>query len=150
MFIKNLEWIYSYTTKNVKQKLIPRVNARPFFINNNNVVIILLLWLLSYDRCIKILLLLLCIYGIYDGPFGACTQVSWMRKRDLHILTAGVLTYTSDQRFQVIHPDNSDNWTLLIKFAQPRDAGIYECQVNTEPKMSLAFQLNVVGESRHI
>lgn len=73
-------------------------------------------------------------------------QVSWMRKRDLHILTAGVLTYTSDQRFQVIHPDNSDNWTLLIKFAQPRDAGIYECQVNTEPKMSLAFQLNVVGE----
>lgn len=75
------------------------------------------------------------------------TQVSWMRKRDLHILTAGVLTYTSDQRFQVIHPDNSDNWTLLIKFAQPRDAGIYECQVNTEPKMSLAFQLNVVGKS---
>lgn len=71
-----------------------------------------------------------------------------MRKRDLHILTAGVLTYTSDQRFQVIHPENSDNWTLLIKFAQPRDAGIYECQVNTEPKMSLAFQLNVVGESR--
>lgn len=71
-----------------------------------------------------------------------------MRKRDLHILTAGVLTYTSDQRFQVIHPDNSDNWTLLIKFAQPRDAGVYECQVNTEPKMSLAFQLNVVGKSR--
>lgn len=28
-------------------------------------------------------------------------QVSWIRKRDLHILTAGVLTYTSDQRFQV-------------------------------------------------
>lgn len=82
--------------------------------------------------------------------FDVCTQVSWMRKRDLHILTAGVLTYTSDQRFQVIHPDNSDNWTLLIKFAQPRDAGIYECQVNTEPKMSLAFQLNVVGKSYNI
>lgn len=28
-------------------------------------------------------------------------QVSWIRKRDLHILTAGVLTYTSDERFQV-------------------------------------------------
>lgn len=27
-----------------------------------------------------------------------------------------------------------------------RDAGIYECQVNTEPKMSMAFRLNVVGE----
>lgn len=28
-------------------------------------------------------------------------QISWIRKRDLHILTAGVLTYTSDERFQV-------------------------------------------------
>lgn len=27
--------------------------------------------------------------------------MSWIRKRDLHILTAGILTYTSDQRFQV-------------------------------------------------
>ncbi|XP_075215366.1 inactive tyrosine-protein kinase 7-like [Lycorma delicatula] len=70
--------------------------------------------------------------------------VSWIRKRDLHILTAGVLTYTSDQRFQVIRPDRSGNWTLLIKFPQKRDTGIYECQVNTEPKMSLAFWLNVI------
>ncbi|VVC99377.1 unnamed protein product [Leptidea sinapis] len=70
--------------------------------------------------------------------------VSWIRKRDLHILTAGILTYTSDQRFQVIRPDKSENWTLQVKFPQERDAGIYECQVNTEPKMSLAFQLNVV------
>lgn len=72
-------------------------------------------------------------------------QVSWIRKRDLHILTAGVFTYTSDQRFQVIRPEKSENWTLLIKFPQQRDSGIYECQVNTEPKMSLAFWLNVVG-----
>ncbi|KAI9582587.1 hypothetical protein GQX74_011804 [Glossina fuscipes] len=27
-------------------------------------------------------------------------SVSWIRKRDLHILTAGSTTYTSDQRFQ--------------------------------------------------
>ncbi|KAI5709040.1 hypothetical protein M8J76_008767 [Diaphorina citri] len=72
-------------------------------------------------------------------------KVSWIRKRDLHILTAGVLTYTSDQRFQVIRPDRSENWTLLIKFPQERDSGIYECQVNTEPKMSLAFRLSVIG-----
>lgn len=74
-------------------------------------------------------------------------QVSWIRKRDLHILTAGVFTYTSDQRFQVIRPEKSENWTLLIKFPQQRDSGIYECQVNTEPKMSLAFWLNVVGKT---
>lgn len=28
-------------------------------------------------------------------------QVSWIRKRDLHILSAGLSTYTSDERFQV-------------------------------------------------
>lgn len=74
------------------------------------------------------------------------SQVSWIRKRDLHILTAGILTYTSDQRFQVIRPDKSDNWTLQIKFPQLRDSGVYECQVNTEPKISLPFVLNVIGE----
>ncbi|KRT78301.1 Immunoglobulin, partial [Oryctes borbonicus] len=67
-----------------------------------------------------------------------------------HILTAGILTYTSDQRFQVIRPDKSDNWTLQIKFPQIRDSGIYECQVNTEPKMSLPFRLNVVEAKARI
>ncbi|XP_069673548.1 zwei Ig domain protein zig-8-like [Periplaneta americana] len=76
--------------------------------------------------------------------------VSWIRKRDLHILTAGILTYTSDARFQVIRPDKSDNWTLQIKFPQERDSGIYECQVNTEPKMSLAFRLNVIEAKARI
>ncbi|VEN61546.1 unnamed protein product, partial [Callosobruchus maculatus] len=77
-------------------------------------------------------------------------QVSWIRKRDLHILTAGILTYTSDQRFQVIRPEKSDNWTLQIKFPQLRDSGVYECQVNTEPKMSLPFRLNVVEAKARI
>uniref|UniRef100_A0A1B0FMZ0 Ig-like domain-containing protein n=1 Tax=Glossina morsitans morsitans TaxID=37546 RepID=A0A1B0FMZ0_GLOMM len=73
-------------------------------------------------------------------------DVSWIRKRDLHILTAGSTTYTSDQRFQVIRPENSGNWTLQIKYPQPRDSGIYECQINTEPKMSLSYTFNVIGK----
>ncbi|XP_046810977.1 uncharacterized protein LOC111690349 [Lucilia cuprina] len=71
-------------------------------------------------------------------------DVSWIRKRDLHILTAGSTTYTSDQRFQVLRPESSGNWTLQIKYPQPRDSGIYECQINTEPKMSLSYTFNVV------
>ncbi|XP_014103740.1 zwei Ig domain protein zig-8 [Bactrocera oleae] len=71
-------------------------------------------------------------------------DVSWIRKRDLHILTAGSTTYTSDQRFQVIRPENSGNWTLQIKYPQQRDSGIYECQINTEPKMSLSYTFNVI------
>lgn len=70
--------------------------------------------------------------------------VSWIRKRDLHILSAGMVVYTSDERYQVTRSEKSKVWTMQIKFAQQRDAGAYECQVNTVPKMSMTFQLNVV------
>lgn len=73
-------------------------------------------------------------------------KVSWMRKRDMHILSVDKLMYSTDMRFHVIHPDKSENWTLQIKTPQQRDSGIYECQVSTEPKMSLNYSLNVVGE----
>ncbi|XP_025267434.1 basement membrane-specific heparan sulfate proteoglycan core protein isoform X1 [Camponotus floridanus] len=69
--------------------------------------------------------------------------VSWIRKRDLHILTSSIHAYTGDARFSVKHPEPSDEWTLKINYVQPRDAGVYECQVNTEPKMNLAFMLKV-------
>lgn len=42
-------------------------------------------------------------------------QVSWIRKRDLHILTVGVLTYTSDQRFQVSTLYKSDVFLKQIE-----------------------------------
>ncbi|XP_018799538.1 PREDICTED: uncharacterized protein LOC108975488 isoform X2 [Bactrocera latifrons] len=69
--------------------------------------------------------------------------VSWMRKRDLHILTTNIYTYTGDQRFSVLHPPGGDDWDLRIDYAQKRDSGIYECQVNTEPKINLAVSLEV-------
>ncbi|XP_045611753.1 uncharacterized protein [Procambarus clarkii] len=85
-----------------------------------------------------------------DSAFLPCTvshlgdrSVTWMRKRDLHILTAGVYTYSADDRFMVLHPENSDDWTLHIKFANERDAGVYECQVNSDPKISLKVTLTV-------
>jgi hypothetical protein len=53
-------------------------------------------------------------------------QVSWVRHRDIHILTVASYTYTSDQRFQAIHQRSNDEWTLQIKYTQKRDAGIYE------------------------
>ncbi|XP_055850766.1 zwei Ig domain protein zig-8-like [Episyrphus balteatus] len=76
-------------------------------------------------------------------------SISWIRKRDLHILTVGTSTYTSDERFQVTQTQDSKEWTLQVKFPQPRDSGIYECQVNTEPKISMAFQLSVLVTPPH-
>ncbi|XP_045512858.1 protein sidekick-1-like isoform X1 [Pieris brassicae] len=73
--------------------------------------------------------------------------VSWMRKRDLHILTSHIFTYTGDARFSVLHPEPSDDWDLKIDYVQPRDAGVYECQINTEPKINMAVMLSVEDES---
>ncbi|XP_039302721.1 uncharacterized protein LOC105204615 isoform X3 [Solenopsis invicta] len=72
------------------------------------------------------------------------TQVSWIRKRDLHILTSMSVTYTSDARFTVVGNPETDDWNLRIDYVQPRDAGIYECQVNTEPKIYRAVALKVL------
>ncbi|XP_042873981.1 uncharacterized protein LOC122254378 [Penaeus japonicus] len=85
-----------------------------------------------------------------DSAFLPCTvshlgdrSVTWMRQRDLHILTAGVYTYSADERFRVLHPENSDDWTLHIKYATFRDSGVYECQVNSDPKISRAVTLTI-------
>lgn len=77
-------------------------------------------------------------------------QISWMRMRDMHILTSSTITYTGDARFSVKHPEGGDEWRLTINYVQPRDAGLYECQVNTEPKMKLAFALRVEGKKKKI
>jgi hypothetical protein len=73
-------------------------------------------------------------FSIETGIFEIYTdlivfQVSWVRRRDWHILTSGVFTYTNDERFQVAHTEGSDDWTLQIKYVQKRDNGTYECQV---------------------
>jgi len=77
-------------------------------------------------------------------------QVSWMRKRDLHILTSNIFTYTGDARFSVVHPEDTDDWNLRIDYVQERDAGIYECQVNTEPKINLALMLHAEGKIHNL
>lgn len=70
--------------------------------------------------------------------------VSWIRKRDLHILTSMSATYTSDARFTIVGDQDIDEWNLQIDYVQPRDTGIYECQVNTEPKIHRAIVLKVL------
>ncbi|XP_018012301.1 uncharacterized protein LOC108669470 [Hyalella azteca] len=74
--------------------------------------------------------------------------VTWMRQQDLHILTAGPLTFSADERFRVLHPEDSDDWTLHIKMVTPKDAGLYECQVNSDPKISREVTLTVKEHSQ--
>ncbi|XP_053674098.1 uncharacterized protein LOC128724397 [Anopheles nili] len=70
--------------------------------------------------------------------------VSWIRRKDYHLLTVGLTTYSSDERFSATHLQNSEDWTLQIKFVQTRDAGLYECQVSTHPPTSIFLELKVV------
>ncbi|XP_011181451.1 uncharacterized protein LOC105211624 [Zeugodacus cucurbitae] len=78
------------------------------------------------------------VHHIGDGV------VSWIRKKDYHLLTVGLTTYSSDERFSATHLKHSEDWTLQIKFVQLRDAGVYECQVSTHPPTSIFLHLNVV------
>lgn len=41
-------------------------------------------------------------------------QVSWIRHRDIHLLTTGKHTYTSDLRFQSIHNPQTEDWSLQV------------------------------------
>ncbi|XP_071867681.1 uncharacterized protein isoform X1 [Bombus fervidus] len=75
--------------------------------------------------------------------FGKRATVSWMRSKDLHILTSGNTLFSSDTRFGPQHTPGSDAWTLRLDNARKTDTGKYECQVNTEPKMMYAVQLSV-------
>ncbi|UYV80554.1 hypothetical protein LAZ67_19000572 [Cordylochernes scorpioides] len=71
-------------------------------------------------------------------------QVTWIRRRDFHVLTVGTATYTADDRFQAVHMERSEDWMLQIRLAQVSDAGSYECQVNTHPLISFFVDLTVL------
>lgn len=49
--------------------------------------------------------------------------LSWIRKRDLAILTSNVFVYTSSERFSVVQ--HADNWDLRIKSLTEKDSGLY-------------------------
>ncbi|CAG0902711.1 unnamed protein product [Darwinula stevensoni] len=71
-------------------------------------------------------------------------QVSWMKRGIFDLLTVGLNTYSSDKRFEAVHPKDSQEWGLHIRGAKEEDSGIYECQLPTHPPTSLLFQLTVI------
>lgn len=61
------------------------------------------------------------------------------------ILSHAGQVFTTDAR--VSTASDAGKNVLHVERLRPSDAGRYECQLNTEPKMSLFFELVVVGES---
>ncbi|KAK9882626.1 hypothetical protein WA026_022263 [Henosepilachna vigintioctopunctata] len=71
-------------------------------------------------------------------------HVSWVRHRDIHLLTVGRYTYTSDQRFEAVHTPHTEEWSLRIRYPQKKDSGIYECQISTTPPIGYSVYLTIV------
>jgi len=71
-------------------------------------------------------------------------SVSWIRARDSHILTVDSEVFISDLRFSAMHSKQESAWMLQIKSVEASDAGKYECQVSTTPKLSHFVYLTVI------
>ncbi|OXU19898.1 hypothetical protein TSAR_003381 [Trichomalopsis sarcophagae] len=74
-------------------------------------------------------------------------SVSWVRTRDDHILAVDRTIFIADDRFQSHFYDKTNTWSLLVKYAQKRDEGEYECQISTEPKLSHTVRLIVIADA---
>ncbi|EAT47916.1 AAEL001010-PA [Aedes aegypti] len=72
------------------------------------------------------------------------STVSWFRRKDYQLLTVGLSTYSSDDRFLVEHTRHLGNWALRIKNARREDEGLYECQISTHPPQSIFIELRIV------
>ncbi|XP_076029134.1 uncharacterized protein LOC143017909 isoform X2 [Oratosquilla oratoria] len=71
-------------------------------------------------------------------------SVSWIRHRDLHILTVHNYRYSSDSRVSAIYNEVTQEWMVKIRGVTQADAGRYECQVSTKPIRSYVVNMKVV------
>ena len=69
-----------------------------------------------------------------------------MRQSDLAILASGGVSHTSDARISTSADETLSDWQLQIDAAQTKDSGLYECQVNTEPKINWPVTVHVEGK----
>lgn len=76
--------------------------------------------------------------------------VSWFRGTgELQLLTYDSNTIIPDDRFVVKAGIVRGDWPLQIKnLNKSQDAGLYQCQTNSEPPLSHFYQLNIVGKFR--
>ena len=74
-------------------------------------------------------------------------RVSFMRIRDIALLSVGRKLHLPDPRIEVINkPEAPRVWTLKLNEVRNTDAGLYECQLNTNPETKrVIFNVSVVA-----
>lgn len=71
-------------------------------------------------------------------------SVSWLRHKDVNLLSVGRYLYTKDRRMKVMTDRVNGVWMLQIHDIRHNDEGDYECQVNTNPLLMHTVSLKVV------
>lgn len=71
-------------------------------------------------------------------------SVSWIRHRDLHVLTVSSFTFTNDERFSAHRDSSTGDWVLVLRHPEPSDSGYYECSISTKPVTAISVKLEVV------
>ena len=62
------------------------------------------------------------------------------------MLYIGSVKFVDDDRFELLPGNGYGDWTLRFRLIRESDAGKYECQISTSPKLSQTFTLDVVGK----
>ncbi|KAK3851445.1 hypothetical protein Pcinc_041905 [Petrolisthes cinctipes] len=70
-----------------------------------------------------------------------------IRHRDLHVLTVGSFTFTTDGRFSAHRDESTGDWILVLRFLNPQTRGLYECTISTKPVTATSVKLSVVVPS---
>eukprot|EP00092_Neocalanus_flemingeri_P001106 GFUD01001179.1.p1 GENE.GFUD01001179.1~~GFUD01001179.1.p1 ORF type:complete len:378 (+),score=135.13 GFUD01001179.1:223-1356(+) len=80
--------------------------------------------------------------------------VSWLRGDDVTVLSVGHLAFSSDKRIGVVQVPrprlSASDWNLSIENTSLADDGMYECQVNTDPKINYKIALTVRDPAKSI
>ena len=61
------------------------------------------------------------------------------------MLYIGDVKFVDDDRFELLTGSGYSEWKLRFRLIREADAGNYECQISTSPKLSQTFTLKVVG-----
>lgn len=74
-------------------------------------------------------------------------SLSWIRHRDLHVLTVASFTFANDHRFSAHRDQATGDWVLVLRQPLPDDSGNYVCSISTKPVKTHSVKLNVVVPS---
>ena len=64
----------------------------------------------------------------------------------MSVLTVGGLVFSSDPRLGVTVSPGGQTWQLEIRNVSQLDGGSYQCQVNTETRLTSNTSLAVIGQ----